>query len=195
MLSATDGWASAAGQVLATNDGGATWVPETGPGQGGGSLFVPARGSPACQAMSRTPVFVTTPGANGVGIDLAVSRDGGTSWTDLHQTGLLAPVGVVSMTPLWWGGDEFSFPTPQDGWALWFAATPDAEAIVFRSQDGGRRWVPAGYLSMSSSFPGSPPPAGAPADVTFASPATGWITGLSYGGAWLYATRQTRRGR
>jgi hypothetical protein len=121
------------------------------------------------------------------------SDDGGHTWVTLAAYGLAAPLGVVSMEPVWEAPDLLAFPTVRDGWAVWLPATPYVEDVLFRSADGGAHWRPAGVLTLTHGLPGGPPPAGIPARLALLTPHVGWFVGSAYGYAWLYATRDGGR--
>ena len=207
MFGATDGWAVSAtgGQLLVTHDGGALWTPS----DSGGAHVVPMPNNqgtnpvswsigmmqpgasyapPGCTGAACRVLWVEGEVGNDGAVHLFQSTNGGLSWTDLHQVGLPAFPGVASMEPLWEAPPDLSFPTAMDSWAVWYATTPDVEEIVFHSDTTGRRWAEVGLLTMTRGLEGSPPPAGVPARLAFATPSTGWFVGTSYGFAWLYAT-------
>ena len=211
MFGPSDGWAipTLGGEpMLVTRDGGALWAPAgpsgsnvtampnrqgTNPdpstisqGAPGATLAVHACAGLACRLLwTEAWTRVSGPWPS---LDLFQSANGARSWVNLHQRGLPAPPETVSMQQLWESNPFLSFPTPMDGWALWYAGTPDVEDLIFHSASGGRQWAKVGLLTMTRGLEGSPPPAGVPARLFFATPTNGWFVGTSYGFAWLYAT-------
>jgi photosystem II stability/assembly factor-like uncharacterized protein len=178
MISPTTGWGLAAGAVLRTLDGGATWTNVSPPGDLS-RVGTGGRGGAAFLNASDAWIPVVSPVAAAHGHPVTVERtgDGGRTWS-----ATTLPAGTS-------GGARLSFVTATQGWA-WVgfgAATAQESSEVLGTTDGGRRWTPlAAPFSPYTVPPGGSVGKGYPGSCClltfgFSSATTGWL------GGWMFA--------
>jgi len=151
----------AAATVMRTADGGATWTvvttsASTSSGPIGSNLMVVDR---------QTLWAGANDWDNGTQALLAVSRDGGATWSDAALPG----INPVDQHPNGPGASLPDFPTALDGY-VWAVDRSPNSARMYRTRDGGLTWkeesrppdqarIPASVLSLDSwvAYEGSPP--------------------------------------
>ena len=116
-----------------TNDGGKRWTTRsiTLPPHSGGDLQ-----AQSLDAISTTNLYALVRPGDGMNTPdgwLLDSTDGGRNWTVLSASGS-APSGLPSAI------GTIAFESRQDGW-LMASSTTTSERVLYRTTDGGRRWI------------------------------------------------------
>lgn len=177
MVDAQSGWASftdyrfPAVAVVVTTDGGTHWrdvTPPRSPGQRVAGLNVtvlsPLVAWGAGVLANDATLHYTS--------EILRTADGGRTW---RSAAIPPPTGLPDIG----GVSSISFINPREGWLLASlgAAAGSEEVAIYRSTDGGEKWIEvarSGPYSMSSGLPFG----GDKSDISFLNPTTGWITGL-----------------
>jgi photosystem II stability/assembly factor-like uncharacterized protein len=170
MIDEQKGWGLGEGQVLRTEDGGASWQDVAPPGVAGSlgsSFFLDAATGwvlfPDPADFNRGTLYMT--------------GDGGQRWESAE-------------TPF--GPARLQFLDAQSGWALFVAgaAAGSAPADIFHTTDSGRTWTKVYGIDPAQEDPDGLPFSGMKNGLAFVDETHGWVTGSvpMEGYAWLFRT-------
>jgi len=170
MFYSTAGWGLSESRVLATQDGGATWLDVTPKG---------------LDSLSGATTFFLDAGhawlAAGVNSALTIFRttDGGQTWMESR--------GPEAM------GATLRFSDEKAGWLMVHlgAAMSHEEVSVFRTDDGGVTWKPVSHTPVGGDVPGALPLVGIKSGLAVSGQDRVWVTGSwpVPGQPYLFVTR------
>lgn len=164
MIDARVGWALSTHAVLRTIDGGARWADVTPQG-----VTVAGSSGTAMAFLSTRIGWVVVSHGGHMGIVIRTT-DGGRTWRSTSIGFARPAIGVR----------QISFIDARHGWllvTLTVTAGANSAVQIFRTSDGGTRWISVSYTAVQRSSPGSLPYGGSKEGLGFRDPTTGFAGG------------------